>query len=149
MGVLHAWMSVHHMLAWCLRRPERVVRPPRTSVRDCFKLPCGCGEQSLFPGRRVSALNHRVWPPVFLCFSEIHTCICRCVTYQHFDMSTPVFCNKNYKHKLSVFMFPIWKCSIVSGYINFSYLLGSYLMGEQYVTQEWKLQCIISILSDF
>lgn len=42
MGVLPAYISVYHMKALCLQRPEEGVRPPGLGVTgDCDPL-CGC-----------------------------------------------------------------------------------------------------------
>lgn len=45
-------MSVHHMYAWCLRKPENGTGAPRTGVIDDYKLPCGSS------GRAVKDANH-------------------------------------------------------------------------------------------
>lgn len=91
-------MFAHHMHAWCSKRPEGVVRPLELALETVLSLHLGAGDRACFLEEESVLLTPEslLWPPVFLCFSEIHACIYRCVTYLHFDMSTPVFCNKNY-----------------------------------------------------
>jgi hypothetical protein len=42
-------MSVHHLHAWCLQRPEEGVVSSGTGVIDGRELPCGCLELNLSP----------------------------------------------------------------------------------------------------
>lgn len=48
-------LSVHHMCAWCLPRPESGVRCPKTGVTDGCEPSCVCWESNLGPpeGRPV------------------------------------------------------------------------------------------------
>lgn len=41
MNVLLACLSVHHMLSWCLRRPEEHVGSPGNGVTDSSEQPLG------------------------------------------------------------------------------------------------------------
>lgn len=45
-GVSHMCVSVHHMHAWCLQRPEGL-RCPVTRVKDSCGLPCKCWNPNL------------------------------------------------------------------------------------------------------
>ena len=49
MSVLSGCMYVHHMCAWCLRRPEEGVGSPGTGAMDGCELPCGCWELNRGP----------------------------------------------------------------------------------------------------
>ena len=56
MGVLPAWMSVHHMHAWCPSRPEEGIRCPGTEVTDCWKQPCVCWDLNPGPLQKEQGL---------------------------------------------------------------------------------------------
>lgn len=45
-GILPACISVHHMCARCLWRPEEAVGSPRTGFGDDFDLHVGAGTQN-------------------------------------------------------------------------------------------------------
>lgn len=42
MGVLSATLSVHHVCASCLQRPEGGIGSPETAATDGCDPPCGC-----------------------------------------------------------------------------------------------------------
>ena len=44
MNVLLACLSVYHMHAWSLQKPEEGIRTPGTGVTDGCETPCGCWE---------------------------------------------------------------------------------------------------------
>jgi hypothetical protein len=46
MGVLPAYMSVHHVCALCLRRSEEGVHLSETGATNGCRLPCGTGDQT-------------------------------------------------------------------------------------------------------
>lgn len=45
--VLSRRMSVHHICAWCLQRPEMGIRSPEIGVIDGWELPFGYWESKL------------------------------------------------------------------------------------------------------
>lgn len=47
MGVLSATVSVHHVCASCLQRPEGCIGSSETGVTDGCELPCVCWELNL------------------------------------------------------------------------------------------------------
>lgn len=49
MGVLPTCISVYHMYAGALKRPERGIRTPRNRVTDDCKPPCGFWESTPGP----------------------------------------------------------------------------------------------------
>lgn len=47
MGIWSACMTVHHIFAWFLRRPEEGIGSPETQVREGCQLPCEGWESTL------------------------------------------------------------------------------------------------------
>lgn len=57
MGVLLAFMSVHHVRVYWTKRPKEVIRPFGTGISDGCELPPGCWEPDLGPLKEQKAIS--------------------------------------------------------------------------------------------
>ena len=46
---MYACVYMHCVQAWCLKRPEEVIRSPGIVITEAWKLPGGCGDLNLGP----------------------------------------------------------------------------------------------------
>ena len=72
-SILSIFMSVCHMLATFLQRPEEGVRSPGTAVIELLVIISVLGIEPRFSGRATSALNCWAISLVLMSFSCVHT----------------------------------------------------------------------------
>lgn len=68
MGALHTCLSVHHMNAWSLQRPEEVVRSQELKLQRVASCHVGAGNWNWILWKGAGAFNHRTVSSV----SEAH-----------------------------------------------------------------------------
>lgn len=61
MHVLLAYMSVHHLRAWCLQRAEKGIRSPDTGAAASCELSCACWESIMGSLEEQQVLSTTHW----------------------------------------------------------------------------------------